>query len=142
MSSELFAEKLKQWVSNQPNDSNRYVTDEEHAEMVKKLLKFSKEEEKPRSSKEYRWVRSLAVVRYGGDAYKVVRKAGGLEILPASRLFEVIHEAHLISGHAGRDKPFAILKKKIGTSHLTWSECTCPRASSARKNALALKSTL
>ena len=54
MSSELFAEKLKQWVSNQPNDSNRYVTDEEHAEMVKKLLKFSKEEEKPSSSKEYR----------------------------------------------------------------------------------------
>ena len=51
MSSELFAEKLKQWVSKQPN---RYVTDEEHAEMVKKLLKFSKEEEKPSSSKEYR----------------------------------------------------------------------------------------
>ena len=53
------------------------------------------------------------MVRYGGDAYKVVRKAGGLEILPASRLFEVIHEAHLISGHAGRDKLFAILKKKL-----------------------------
>ena len=67
MSSELFAEKLKQWLSKQPNDSNRYVTDEEHAEMVKKkLLKFSNEEEKPSSSKEYRWVRSLAVVRYGG----------------------------------------------------------------------------
>ena len=54
MSSELFAEKLKHWVSNQPNDCNRYVTDEEHAEMVKKLLKFSKEEEKPSSSQEYR----------------------------------------------------------------------------------------
>ena len=110
MSSELFAEKLKRWTSHQ-TDSNRYVSDEEHAEMIRKLLAFQREELKPCSSKDYRWIKNLAVAQYGSDAYKLVRKAGGLEVLPASRLFEVIHEAHLISGHAGRDKLCAILKQ-------------------------------
>ena len=41
MSSELFAEKLKRWTSHQ-TDSNRYVSDEEHAEMIRKLLAISK----------------------------------------------------------------------------------------------------
>ena len=85
MSSELFAEKLKRWTSHQ-TDSNRYVSDEEHAEMIRKLLAFQREELKPCSSKDYRWIKNLAVAQYGSDAYKLVRKAGGLEVLPASMM--------------------------------------------------------
>ena len=60
MSSELFAEKLKRWTSHQ-TDSNRYVSDEEHAEMIRKLLAFQSEELKPCGSKDYQWIKNLAV---------------------------------------------------------------------------------
>ena len=112
MSAALFKEKLANWLSTQTTNSSHFVNDADHHLMIKKLLAFSTANEKPSNSREFRWVASLTLVEYG-DTYKLVRKNGGKQVVPESRLFEVIHDAHVLSGHGGRDKLVAVLKKEF-----------------------------
>ena len=95
MSAALFKKRLSKLIGDRASKCSRFISDEVHSSIICKLEAFSKGEEKPRTSQEYRWVQSMAVVRYGEGARKLIRKGNGLEVLPESRLFEVMHEAHI-----------------------------------------------
>ena len=86
-------------------------SDDVHESIIRKLDGFSKGQEKPQTSQEYRLIESIAAIQYGEGDRKLTRKGSGLEVLSEFRLFDVIHEAHINSGHGGRDKLTVALKK-------------------------------
>jgi hypothetical protein len=97
MSAVLFKERLSKLIGDRTSKCSRFISGEVHSSIICKLnllQRRRKATDQPRVPT-YRWVQSMAVVRYGEGARKLIRKGNGLEVLPESRLFVVMHEAHI-----------------------------------------------
>ena len=139
MSGELFRAKVDKWFTDKKSASSRFLSDADYHLIIEKLQSFSKKESKPSTSREYRWVSTLSVLEYGDGSTKLVRNPDRREVLPVSRLFDAIHEAHTLTGHGGRDKMTAFLKKDYWNVTSS-SKCTWKPAGNARRNGLVRRS--